>query len=353
VDPSEAKIKFVNAILRRIASEGKQLLLDDTSATDNVAPWLYHEWERAWGEDRARQICLQFMTEAPVYLSVNTASEVTQDGRIKRYEHVRQLFGDDTAILPHGSIRVGESVKGPVSEWPLYTEGMWWVQDASAAIPALALFNAIHTQAANTLADISTMHVVDLCAAPGGKTAQLLSFGFGKVTAVEMNVRRSKRLGENLSRLGLMDRCEVVIRDGSVWKPNQDDVHVSGVLVDVPCSATGTASRRPDVLQRSEDLGNLLQTQHELAVNAVNNIIGVGGIMVYATCSLLMQESEEQVQKLLNMENGTVLETVPFVAGEIPGFDDAIDEHGWMRVIPGSLAFRCDGFFVARLRKVR
>lgn len=343
----------MNAVLRRIAREGLQLLNDHTSVSDNVAPWLYREWEKAWGEDWARQICLNFMTEAPIFLSVNIVHDRSLDERLNRRNQLQQLLGEDSVVLPHGSIQVGYSAKGPISEWPLYMNGGWWVQDASAAIPALALLNVIQSEARSTATDIATMHVVDLCAAPGGKTAQLLSFGFGKVTAVEISERRSKKLQENLARLGLENRCNIVVQDGSLWKPDHNDTVVTGVLVDVPCSATGTASRRPDVLRRNEDLGNLLETQQQLALNAANEILGVGGILVYATCSLLKQESEEQIQKLLRCESGAVLETVPFVAGEIPGFDEAIDENGWMRVIPGSMRFQCDGFFVARLRRVR
>lgn len=246
-------------------------------------------------------------------------------------------------------------MSGAVSEWPLYDEGRWWVQDAAATLPALALYNALNN---STNANVESMHVVDLCAAPGGKTAQLISLGFGKVTAVELSPRRSRRLVENLERLDMQDRCTVCVADGSEWMPDDnEDVPVMGVLVDVPCSATGTGSKRPDVLRRDENLGNLLQVQQKLAQHCADNIVAPGGIMVYATCSILKQESEDQVQKLLKRgrRGEAALETVPFTEGEIPGFDDAIDDNGWLRVLPGTLPgslSQCDGFFVARLRRV-
>jgi 16S rRNA (cytosine967-C5)-methyltransferase len=153
------------------------------------------------------------------------------------------------------------------------------------------------------------------------------------------------------------DRCTVCIEDGSKWLPN-DDSQIHGVLVDVPCSATGTGSKRPDVLRRDKDLGNLLEVQEKLAQHCADNILTSGSIMVYATCSILKQESEDQVNKLLERGRngeGAVLETVPFRLGEIPGFDEAIDNNGWLRVLPGTLPgslSSCDGFFVARLRRL-
>ena len=240
--------------------------------------------------------------------------------------------------------------------------GAWWCQDPAATIPALALYKALlrHSKSTNDSTTSSkTYHVVDLCAAPGGKTAQLCNL-FDKneavVTAVELSSRRSERLAQNRARLGM--NWETVVADASEWLPSTGTI-IDAVLLDVPCTATGTASKRPDVLRRSAtDMTELLDVQQKLAQHAANNILPVGGIMVYATCSLLKQESEDQVMKLLQHNNGTAarLETVPLEPGEIPGFDECIDEHGWMRVIPGALSGtsleQCDGFFVARLRRI-
>ena len=138
---------------------------------------------------------------------------------------------------------------------------------------------------------------------------------------------------------------------GQEWNP-EEGTEIAGVLVDVPCSATGTGNKRPDVLRKDGDLGNLIETQSMLANHCADNILESGGIMVYATCSLLKRESEDQVQALLS--RGT-MKTLPFTKGEIRGFDDAIDENGWLRVLPGVLdgeLKQCDGFFVARLEKL-
>ena len=350
----DSKIKYANAVLRRISREA-DTLLSATSSTDNISPWLMKEWKQSFGNDAAATIAESFMHQSPIYLSVNYQPGTNTDkARLEQEQRIQAAFGDDAKVLPHGSIRVGDSVTGAVTEWPLYKEGLWWVQDASATLPALALYKALSNITKN---GVSKMHVVDLCAAPGGKTAQLVSLGFGNVTAIELSPRRSRRLMENLERLNMEERCTVCIEDGSKWLPD-DDSQIQGILVDVPCSATGTGSKRPDVLRRDKDLGNLLEVQEKLAQHCADNILTPGAIMVYATCSILKQESEDQVNKLLERGRngeGALLETVPFNLGDIPGFDEAIDDNGWLRVLPGMLPgslSSCDGFFVARLKKL-
>jgi 16S rRNA (cytosine967-C5)-methyltransferase len=332
--------------------EGEMLLSTYTNPVDNIAPWLVEDWKQTWGEKATAAMSECFMRQSSIDISVNYPPETrTEEDRLEHQQRIQAAFGNGTEILPHGSIRVGENVTGAVFDWPLYNEGMWWVQDASAALPGLALYNALAKR------DISDMHVVDLCAAPGGKTAQLVSLGFGHVTAVELSPRRSRRLTENLERLNMQDKCTVCIADGTEWVPAPDE-RIAGVLVDVPCSATGTGSKRPDVLRRDENLGNLLEVQEKLAQHCADHLLAPGGVMVYATCSILKQESEAQVEKLIargRNGQGAVLETVPFTSGEIPGFDDAIDDNGWLRVLPGMLPGglnNCDGFFVARLKRI-
>ena len=352
----DSKIKYANAVLRRITREGDAMLSTYTTPMDNIAPWLVDEWKQSWGDEAASAMAKSFMQQSSLDISVNyEPGTSTSQARLKQQRKIQAAFGNGTEILPHGSIRIGKNVTGAVSQWPLYSEGKWWVQDASAAIPAIALYNVLSDSADD---DVSNMHVVDLCAAPGGKTAQLVSLGFGNVTAIEVNPRRSRRLVKNLERLKMQDRCTVCIKDGSEWVRTKDQ-KIMGVLADVPCSATGTGSKRPDVLRRDQDLGNLLQVQEKLAQHCADNILALGGIMVYATCSTLKQESEDQVEKLLargRSGKGAVLETVPFTPGEVPGFNGAIDYNGWLRVLPGMLTgclSSCDGFFVARLKRLQ
>jgi 16S rRNA (cytosine967-C5)-methyltransferase len=361
VDPHipPPKIKYVNAVLRRISSEGQELMTTVPGAdiTANAAPWLVEAWKEQWGEANTHQILAAAMVETPRCLTVNVQdiyakepiAAVRNEEEQRRIQYIASLF-HNAEILSQGSIRVPFPPPGPISTWPLYAKGAWWCQDASASVPALAIYRSLSR--GGTL-PVHEMRVVDLCSAPGGKTAQLSNFGFGSVTAVEISKKRRVRLQQNMERLNM--NWNIVVADGSEWCPAGNDL-VDAVLVDVPCTATGTASKRPDVLRRDSDYRQLLRVQQELAQHAANNIVKIGGILVYATCSLLKEESEEQVKTLLQpQQHGAGLETVPFELGEIPGFDNAIDENGWIRVLPGSLSGslgQCDGFFVARLRRV-
>lgn len=347
---SQSQVKFVNAVLRSIDREGRQAL-EKTSVFDNIEPWLAKEWKETYGEEKAKLIAEASMSQSPIFISVNHPPESSDEERAEKLNFVKDQFSafNDAELLPHGSIRVPPNHAGSVAAWPLFDEGDWWVQDASASLPAIALYKGLMTGGRRA----GDLHVVDLCCAPGGKTAQLCASGFGKISAVEISSRRIKPLADNLERLKMKNRCEVIVADGSEWV---SDEAIDGVLVDAPCSATGVGSRRPDVLRRSPDISELTDMQRRLAVHTVDNLLKPGGIMVYATCSLLKQESEDQMKSILSRSSGAVMETVPFTAGEIPGFDEAIDENGWLRVLPGVLPGslgNCDGFFVARLRRVK
>lgn len=357
----EPMIKFVNGVLRNLSRPpkgdtdevmlGQKLLKEKTSSQDNIAPWLLKRFQNDWGDEKTKLICEEMIpsNDSQVNSRIDLSTIYSLgviNGNSDHKDKLQSLMtdlGDDCTLLPQGSIRIGSSLKGDVKLWPGYENGVWWVQDASSTLPALVLTSALCNKHKD---EISDLHVVDMCSAPGGKTSQLLSAGYRQVTAIEANPRRSRRLSENLERLGVLDKCEVVVQEGQNWKPT-DAVH--GILVDVPCSATGTGSRRPDVLRRTENLAELLSIQETLANHCADNILNVGGIMVYATCSILKEESEDQVLKLI--ERGNV-ETLPIQSHEVPGFEAAIDDNGWLRVLPGVLEGdlkSTDGFFVARL----
>jgi len=392
---SEPMIKFVNAILRSISrhENPSKLLEKHSSPQMNIVPWIFEEFSKDWGLDATAKIANQFMKEPFIDLSIKHPFAYSDQQKDERKDHLEKLSeqllqeqgraeesdsidsnkildikesGKDVVVLPHGLLRT-KKIGGDLKKWPLYDQGVWWVQDASSALAAIALINRLvqfpNTDEEGNQNPLKDMHVVDMCSAPGGKCAQLLSNGVGKVTAIEANARRSRRLQENLTRLGFSgsDQSSIIVSPGQDWVPSKDDI-IHGVLLDVPCSATGTGSKRPDVLRKSEDgMNELVQIQETLANHCADSVLKPGGIMVYATCSLLKRESEDQIHKLLmrgtkkkDNEKIGVMKTVPFTAGEIPGYDGAIDENGWLRVLPGSLKGElesCDGFFVARLMK--
>ncbi|EJK46232.1 hypothetical protein THAOC_35109 [Thalassiosira oceanica] len=354
----EPMTKFVNGVLRKLSrpvaeDEGLlfgELLLKKTSADDNVAPWLVQQWKHDWGEEITKLICDEMIPidELTVKSRIDISTKYSPGMLLKsnddlaEQEKLAMELGEDTILLPQGSIRVGQSLKGDIKSWARYDEGKWWVQDASSTLAAIALSSALNDR----YPDPSLVQVVDMCSAPGGKAAQLCSTGYN-VTAIEASRRRTDRLKENLDRLEFTNVCEVVVGEGQHWKPTTS---VHGILLDVPCSATGTGGRRPDVLRRSS--GELLEIQQTLACHCVD-ILDEGGILVYATCSLLKAESEDQVSKLLS--NGLV-DTLPIKESEVPGFEDSIDSNGWLRVIPGTLdgaLSSTDGFFVASCKSIR
>lgn len=378
-----SQISFVNAIFRRIGERGKQELMK-TSVLDNIHPWLAQEWIKAYGQKATDTIVSAAMKQSPIFVTVNGLyrPENTENFPSQKsvVEFVQEAFTSAAAkiesadktgsaetveILPIGCIRVPKSLGGTVSKWPLYKEGAWWVQDPSATLPAIGLFNGLQQLHDNRRKKTATRDaaVVDLCSAPGGKTAQLCSMGFHSVDAVEVSKARSKTLEQNLQRLGMSNRCVVTINDGRTWLPASGSHKVDAVLLDAPCSATGLGSRRPDILRKPLDgclLDELILTQRHLMTHAVEDILRPDdGILVYATCSLLKQEGEDQVKWLLERQDKSeeririAVETLPFLPGELPGFDNCIDDNGWLRILPGmlegSLQF-CDGFFVARLK---
>ena len=205
-----------------------------------------------------QQIALAHLKEAPLDLTVH--------GDV---EHWRQAL--DAIVLPTGTLR--RNAGGAITTLPGYSEGAWWVQDAAAAMPA------------TLLGDIAGKDVIDLCAAPGGKTAQLAAAG-GRVTAIDRSPRRVDRLNANLARLALP--AETLVADASHWHPIEP---AQFVLLDAPCTATGAIRRHPDVphLKSADDVARLAAVQERLLAAAVE-MLAPGGTLVFCTCSLEPQE---------------------------------------------------------------
>jgi 16S rRNA (cytosine967-C5)-methyltransferase len=221
---------------------------------------------------------------------------------------------------------------------PGFAEGQWWVQDAAAALPA-RLFG-----------DVADKIIADLCAAPGGKTAQLVQAG-AKVTAIDRSPNRVARLRDNFSRLGL--EAAMVVADATEW---QAEKQFDGVLVDAPCASTGTIRRHPDVawLRQELDIGALMALQKRLLQKAVA-LLKPGGTLVYCTCSLEPEEGEQAIATLLAAESG--MRRAPIEAGEVAGLAEILTPDGDLRTLPCHLPHAdprlsgLDGFYAARLVK--
>jgi 16S rRNA (cytosine967-C5)-methyltransferase len=313
---------LVNAVLRRVTREGPAVLATlDPTALD-TPDWLMNRWVAAYGVETAHAIARANAQEPALDLTVKSDPE----GWAER------LGG---RVLPTGSVRLVPH--GAISLLPGFAEGEWWVQDAAAALPA------------RLLGKVTGLRVADLCAAPGGKTAQLAHAG-ALVSAVDRSERRMSRLQQNLERLRLT--AEVVVADATEWQTEPFDA----VLVDAPCSSTGTVRRHPDVpwLKRPEDLGKLVSLQRRLLDRAVG-LTKAGGTLVYCTCSLEPEEGVEAVKALLEREPG--LQRVPIAAEEVGGLAMLLTPDGDLRSLPCHLAdpdphmSGLDGFYAARLRR--
>jgi len=309
--------KLVNAVMRRMTREGEKLIAAQDAARLNTPDWLWDSWQQAYGKATGRKIAEAHLKEPPLDISVKADPEIWAKAL-------------QATILPTGSLRL--SVGGNVTLLPGFDEGAWWVQDTAAALPALLL------------GDVKGQHVIDLCAAPGGKTAQLLVRG-AHVTAVERSAKRLERLKQNMTRLDLS--LEAVCADAALWKPEQQ---ADAVLLDAPCSATGTIRRHPDIgyLKKYSDVESLSTAQHRL-FKAALEMVKPGGRMVFCTCSLQPEEGPELVERILAEHSSFQLQ--PITPDEVGGLPELITGEGVLRSLPNHLSDvgGMDGFFAARL----
>ncbi len=311
---------LVNAVLRRLSVEGAGRVETQDAARLNTTDWLWQSWSRAYGEERARAIAGAHLKEAPLDLTLRE----DDDDWCEKLQATK---------LPTGSLR--RAGGGSVTSLPGYAEGAWWIQDAAASLPT-RLFNGV-----------AGSRIIDLCAAPGGKTAQLANAG-AQVTAIDRSARRLDRMVGNLHRLGLS--VAALSADALTWRP---DTPADAVLLDAPCTATGAIRRHPDVprLKQPEDVARLAVVQENLLRAAVE-IVRPGGMIVYCTCSLEPEEGPERVAALLR--SGAPVEHQPIEPGKIGVRPEWVTPEGDLRTLPCYLAEHdgIDGFYAARLVKL-
>jgi 16S rRNA (cytosine967-C5)-methyltransferase len=310
---------LVNAVLRRLSIEGPELSRGQDAARLNTPDWLWRSWSRTYGDETARAIAYAHLKEAPLDLTIRRDPEIWCE----------KLQG---IVLPTGTLR--RQAGGAVTSLPGYAEGAWWVQDAAAALPA------------RLLGDVAGREVVDLCAAPGGKSAQLACAG-ARVIAIDRSTRRLERLVANFGRLALP--IEAVAADALTWRPSRP---VAAVLLDAPCTTTGAIRRHPDVphLKSPDDVARLSVVQENL-LRAATDMLVPGGTLVYCTCSLEPEEGPQQIDMLFRAGAAVVRREI--TAGEVGVNSDWITEQGDLRTLPCHLTEYdgIDGFFCARLIK--
>lgn len=303
---------LVNAVLRAVLREPPALDDPDLLAPD----WLYARWRAAFGEAEARQIAACIAPEPPTDLTCRDPADV------------EALAAElEAQTLPGGTLRTDR--RGDVAGWPGFAEGRWWVQDAAAAIPARLL----------NIAPGET--VLDLCAAPGGKTLQQAAAG-GQVTAVDRSSARLRRVEENLARMGF--KAEVVAADAAEWR---DERQFDAVLLDAPCSATGTFRRHPDVLwaARPGDVASLAAVQSRL-LDAAARRVRPGGRLVYCVCSLEPEEGEAQAAAFVARSPEFAIDPIRSEEGGAP--EASLRPDGTLRILPHHRPGGLDGFYIAR-----
>jgi 16S rRNA (cytosine967-C5)-methyltransferase len=312
---------LINAVLRRVVREGNERVAKFAPEID-TPPWLFERWSHAYGREAALAIANAHLAEPPLDLTAKESAPIWAE----------KLGG---ILLPTNSIRLANA--GQISALNGFEEGAWWVQDAAASLTA------------KLLGDVKGKSVADLCAAPGGKTVQLAASG-AQVVAVDRSAPRLSRLRQNLARLQL--ECETVAADATTWSGGPFDA----ILLDAPCTATGTIRRNPDIpwLRDPADLARLASLQTRLLDHAVT-LLKPEGLLVYATCSLEPEEGERQIESLL--ARNANLRRLPITASETGGVNDFVSSAGDLRTLPCRLPnpeprlSGCDGFFAARLER--
>ncbi len=314
---------LVNGALRNLVRRRDEFLALAAEGDHDAPAWLMQRWRKNYGEKTARAIVAMHMQEAPLDLTVKSDPK----GWAERLDGV---------VLPTGSVRL--RTRTPVSELEGYAEGEWWVQDAGAALPA------------RLLAAQPDERVLDMCAAPGGKTAQL-ALSRAKVTALDKSAERLKVLAANLRRLDL--HADVAVGDATTYSAAPFDA----ILLDAPCSATGTARRHPDVTwtKKPGDIETLVGLQSKMLARAASLLRG-GGRLVYCTCSLEPEEGEAQIAAFLRRNPNFARAPIKPDEEGIPA--EFVSPEGDLRTTPNlwpaddpRLA-GVDGFFAARLKRL-
>ncbi len=329
---------LINGVLRGLLREPAE-----PSGPEALAPeWLMARWTAAYGRGQALKIAAMIAEEPATDLTLRDPADT--EGLLEALNETAPEGAEEAVVgadslapiaskataLPGGSLRVTR--RGDVAEWPGFDEGRWWVQDAAAAIPA------------RLLAPKPGDKVLDLCAAPGGKTLQLAAMG-AVVTALDRSESRLKRLTANLDRTGLT--AEQVTVEATAWR---DGRTFDGVLLDAPCMATGTLRRQPDVLwaARPGDVATLAALQSKL-LDVAARAIAPGGRLVYCVCSLETEEGEGQIRAFLKRRPDFALE--PMSPGEGGAPEASLAERGWLRILPHQMEGGIDGFFIARMKR--
>lgn len=317
--PENSKFRgVVNAVLRRFDRDGRERILDPKVRQRDLPEWLWHRWKAAYGAEPTMAV-IQALGRDDIPLDVTVREDAPG-------------WADKLGGTALGGSTVRLNSAAGLTAMPGFSEGAWWVQDLAAALPALLL------------GKVTGQRILDACAAPGGKTAQL-SAGGGLVTALDRSEKRMRRLTHNLKRLGLY--AEVAVADLRTYEP---DAPFDAVLLDAPCTATGTLRRHPDIgwKRSGEDVASLARLQAEMLAVA-DRLVRPGGALVYCTCSMEPEEGELQIERFLAASGNFRRDRIR--PEEVGLGRQMINGNGELRTMPSHFSDEggMDGFFAARL----
>jgi 16S rRNA (cytosine967-C5)-methyltransferase len=319
---NQTYVNLVNAVLRRVAERGRGMWRKLEKDQGNTPTWLWQKWEATYGITKTRAITRLHRQHPPLHLTCFEQAEYW----------LNQL---DAELLPNGSLLLYP--EQAINSLPGFVEGAWQVQDMAASLPATLFKKPLRHQL-----------VYDLCAAPGGKTVQLAKQG-ANVVAVDQSAPRLKRLAENLARLGVT--ADIIISNVLTWEPTEQ---ADAILLDAPCTATGTIRRHPDVawLKSKEDVTAMALTQQRLLEKAYS-LLKVGGELIYSTCSLQPEEGENAIGSFLKKHK--TMQRLPFDDNDIPYGEPLLTKEGDIRLLPCYFETYggVDGFFISRLVKTK
>jgi 16S rRNA (cytosine967-C5)-methyltransferase len=305
---------LINAVLRKVAKEGEAVLSGLDRERLSTPDWLWTRWAAHYDAGTARAIARAHQQEAPIDIVLKSPDAAFPSSEL--------LFGTVRRLTDPGRLE----------DLPGFAEGDWWVQDAAATLPVLLL------------GDVAGKTVIDLCAAPGGKTMQLAAAG-AKVIAVEIETSRAARIRENLDRTRL--DAEIVQADARDF-----EIKAPFVLIDAPCTATGTIRRHPDLpwIKGAADVTVSAGAAYEI-LEAGASLVEPGGVLVFAVCSLEREEGEEQIAAFLS--GHPEFSRAPINANDVFGHDEWITPDGDLRTLPCHLSDKggMDGFYAVRLKR--
>ena len=335
---SEKQSRLVNAILRKISQNKKEFSHIISNEASNLPEWLFNSWKSLYGKKNVDEIVKLAMDPPPLDIVISTKITKKEKEIIKSELNGVEIFPNVLRCPFNGN----------VEDLPRFKDGIWWIQDAASQIPCTILLTKIKK---NFLKSIQSLKIIDMCCAPGGKTAQLLDNDL-VIDCIEKNKNRSRIFKKNMARLNF--NPNLINVNAEDFNP---EYKADVILIDAPCSGTGTIRKNPDIFIRNapNNLDNFVSIQNKILDNSAK-ILKKNGLIMYVTCSLQKIEGERRIEDFL--ESHKQFSIVSFISEDFPKINDSITKEGFIRILPNHFNFNfenvsngSDGFFIALLKK--